>query len=150
MAIKDPYAAGKLSTNPYAKKTPVHGPLVVVLDGQMENRGLELITPISRCLRTHDIHELILTDEAEARPGAKVDRIAYLGFFSVAQGGVLVSGDRVYLNERPVGVLAGFDETHMPNHLNIVIRTDRRQTGVEFAAELGMNIYFAMPGKGGE
>lgn len=150
MAIKDPYAAGKFSSNPYAKKTTVHGPLVVVLNGKMENRGLELITPISRCLRTNDVHELILTDESEAKPGAKVDNIAYLGFFHVSQGGVLVSGDRVYLNERPVGILAGFDETHMPNHLNIVIRTDRLQTGVEFAAELGMNIHFEMPVKGGE
>jgi len=142
----DPYAAGKFAANPYAKKSVVQGPLVVVLQGRMEDRGLALITPISRCLRRHDVHELILTDESEANPGRKVNRIAYLGFFSVEQGGVLVSGDSVLLDGRPVGVLAGFDETHMPNHLNIVIRTDRLLTGVELEAPLGATVSFRLPG----
>lgn len=146
----DPYAAGKFTANPYAAKTAVFGPLVVVLDGRMDNRGLKLITPISRCLQTNDVHELILTDEAGAGPGAGVDRIAYLGFFAVASGGVLVSGDKVFLGEQRVGMLAGFDETHMPNHLNIVIRTDRLATGVELAAALGAEVRFEMDGKGGE
>ncbi|MDT8902011.1 DUF6917 domain-containing protein [Anaeroselena agilis] len=146
----DPYAAGKFAANPYAKKSAVEGPLVVVLQGRMEDRGLALITPISRCLRRHDVHELILTDEPGARPGSRVDRIAYLGFFAVERGGVLVSGDEVLLAGRPVGVLAGFDETHMPNHLNIVVRTDRLQTGVELGAPLGAAVSFRLPGEGGE
>jgi len=146
----DPYAAGKFAANPYAKKSAVEGPLVVVLQGRMEDRGLALITPISRCLRRYDVHELILTDEAGAKPGSRVDRIAYLGFFAVEAGGVLVSGDEVLLDGRPVGVLAGFDETHMPNHLNIVIRTDRLLTGVELGASLGAAVSFRLPGEGGE
>lgn len=150
MAASDPYAAGKFSANPYAKKTVIRGSLVVVLDGKMDNRGLELIKPISRCIRTQDVHELILTDETSAKPGSKVDRIAYLGFFEAAQGGVLVSGDEVYVNDEPIGTLAGFDETHMPNHLNIVIYTDHLQTGMESGAQLGMEIRFAMTGKGGD
>jgi hypothetical protein len=146
----DPYAAGKFAANPYARKSPVEGPLVVVLQGRMEDRGLALITPISRCLRRHDVHELILTDEAEASPGKQVNRIAYLGFFAVERGGVLVSGDEVSLNGRPVGVLAGFDETHMPNHLNIVIRTSRLLSGTEQDAPLGATVSFRLPGEGGE
>lgn len=148
--MSDPYAAGKFAANPYAAKTAVFGPLVVVLDGRMDNRGLKLITPISRCLRTNDVHELILTDEAAAGPGTGVDRIAYLGFFAVAAGGVLVSGDKVFLGGGRIGTLAGFDETHMPNHLNIVIRTDRLMTGVEIAAALGAEVRFEMGGGGGE
>lgn len=150
MAGTDPYAAGKFAANPYARKSAVQGPLVVVLQGRMEDRGLALITPISRCLRRHDVHELILTDEPDARPGARVDRIAYLGFFAVAAGGVLVSGDEVSLDGRPLGVLAGFDETHMPNHLNIVIRTDRLLSGVEQNARLGAEVAFRLPGEGGD
>ncbi len=140
--MKDPYAAGKFCSNPYAQKSDVVGSLVVILDGRMEDRGLELITPISRCLRTHDVHELILTDEPEARPGGKVNRIAYLGFFELASGGVIVSGDRVLLNEVCIGTLAGYDETHMPNHLNIVIQTDKLLTGIELDAGLGNKITF--------
>jgi hypothetical protein len=140
----DPYAAGKFSANPYAAKTDVAGALAVVLRGKMEDRGLELIKPISRCLRRHDIHELILTDEPDAKPGSRVNRIAYLGFAAIEDGGVIVAGDGVYLAGRLVGTLAGFDETHMPNHLNIVIRTDRLADGVEQGAELGMPVRFTV------
>ena len=41
----DPYAAGKVTTNLYAKKRDVSGPLVVVLDGMLEDRNLSLIAP---------------------------------------------------------------------------------------------------------
>ncbi|MDR7866482.1 MAG: hypothetical protein RIN56_06640 [Sporomusaceae bacterium] len=142
---QDPYAAGKFTSNPYAAKTDVAGVLTVVLRGKMEDRGLELIKPISRCIRRHDIHELILTDEPDAKPGSRVDRIAYLGFAAIEDGGVIVAGDGVYLAGRLVGTLAGFDETHMPNHLNIVIRTtDRLADGVEQGAELGMPVRFTV------
>jgi hypothetical protein len=143
----DPYAAGKFTSNPYAAKTDVAGALAVVLRGKMEDRGLELIKPISRCIKKHDIHELILTDEPDAKPGSRVDRIAYLGFAAIADGGVIVAGDEVYLAGRLIGTLAGFDETHMPNHLNIVIRTDRLADGVEQGAALGMPVRFTAAGK---
>lgn len=140
----DPYAAGKFTGNPYAKKSDITGSLVVVLRGQMEDRGLVLIKPISRCLRQQDIHELILTDEQDAKPGSTVNRIAYLGFVNIDQGGVIVSGDTVLLNGESVGTLAGFDETHMPNHLNIVIKTGKLAAGTELGASLGMPVKFQM------
>ena len=141
----DPYASGKITVNPYAKKRDVIGPLVVVLDGKLENRDLALIAPMSRCLCRGQVHELILTDEASAKPGARVQQIAYLGFFAVDQEGVIVAGDEVLVDGKCVGHLAGFDETHMPNHLNIVIRTDKRMTGVELESELGMPVVFHQP-----
>jgi len=142
MANIDPYSAGKFKSNPYAKKSDVYGPLVVILDGQMEDRGLQLIVPVSRCVRQNDVHELILTDEQGAKPGARVNRIAYLGFFTVERGGVIVQNDQVFLNDFMLGHLAGFDETHMPNHLNIVIKTDKLFTGVGLGAEIDMCIKF--------
>ncbi|HMM19469.1 MAG TPA: hypothetical protein PKA10_01945 [Selenomonadales bacterium] len=142
MAEKDPYAAGKFTVNPYAAKRDVTGTLAVVLDGKMEDRGLELIRPISRCLRKYEIHELILTDEVDAKPGSAVNRIAYLGFVELEQGGVVVSGDKLLLDGEIIGTLAGFDETHMPNHLNIVVKTDRLATGAERGAGLGLPVRF--------
>lgn len=138
---KDPYAAGKFAANPYADKTDVAGSLVAVLRGKLADRGLELIKPISRCIRRDEIHELILTDE-DARPGGRVNSIAYLGFAEFASGGVIVAGDAVHLGGRPIGTLAGFDETHAPNHLNIVIRTDDLTDGVGQGARLGMALTF--------
>ncbi|MFZ5942866.1 MAG: DUF6917 domain-containing protein [Bacillota bacterium] len=136
----DPYLAGLFKTNPYAKKREIKGTLVVVLDGKLEGRNLKLITPISRALNKNEIHELIITDEPEAGPGKKVDTISYLGFFEVEQGSVMLSGDKLYLGNQLIGSIAGFDETHMPNHLNIVIKSNQRLTGVELNAEIGMEV----------
>ena len=144
----DPYKAGKFKSSPYAKKSDVRGPLVVVLDGKIDDRGLSLIVPISRCIKKDEVHELILTDEATAHPGAIVNRIAYLGFFTAEQSGVLVEGDKVTLNGQVVGHLAGFDETHMPNHLNIVIKTTELKTGLELSANPGDQIVFQLQVKG--
>lgn len=138
----DPYKAGLFTKNPYAKKSVIEGNLVVVLDGKMEKRGLQLINPISRCLTRYEIHELILTDEENAGPGSKVDKISYLGFFEVEKGSVLVAGDKVFLQDKFIGEIAGFDETHMPNHLNIVIKTDARLTGIELEAQIGDKLVF--------
>ncbi|MBZ4654459.1 MAG: hypothetical protein JG781_1816 [Peptococcaceae bacterium] len=132
----DPYKAGLFSRNPYAKKRPCQGELVVVLDGKMENRKLQLITPISRALCTGEIHELIVTDEEQAGPGQEVNRIAYWGFFEVTSGTVVVAGDEVRIGNSVLGTIAGFDETHMPNHLNIVIKAAERKTGVELGLAL--------------
>lgn len=140
MSVIDPYKAGLFKKNPYAKKQDIKGKLVVVLDGKIEGRNLQLITPISRALKKGEIHELIFTDEADAGPGKKVDNIAYLGFFEVEQGGVMVSGDALFLDSKIIGEIAGFDETHMPNHLNIVIKAKERQTGLELNSEVGMEI----------
>jgi hypothetical protein len=146
----DPYAAGKFSANPYAQKCDVTGSLAVVLDGAMPDRGLTLIKPISRCIRRCDVHELILTDEAGAKPGATVNSIAYLGFVDIEKGGVLVQGDVVFLDGKKVGVLAGFDETHMPNHLNIVIKSEKMLSGTRQGVKLGMTVTFKMLTGGGE
>jgi hypothetical protein len=138
----DPYASGKLKGNTYAAKSDVVGPLLVALQGHMADRGLQLIAPVSRAVKRHEVHELIMTDEADAEPGKRVDNIAYLGFFSVEQGGVIVAGDNVYLEEKLIGHLAGFDDTHMPNHQNIVIRAASKLSGVEIGAKLGMTVRF--------
>ena len=138
----DPYSQKKITKNLYVSKSEITGYLVAVLDGQMDDRGLNLITPPSRCLRQNEIHELILTDDAEACPGRNVNKIAYFGFFLVQSGGVLVCGDAFLAGGKCIGRLAGFDETHMPNHLNIVIKVEKRVTGLEFGATLGDTISF--------
>jgi len=137
MPAKDPYAAGMFTKNPYAKKTAIKARLVVVLDGRFEDRELHLMKPISRCVCKNEIHELILTDALDSGPGAIVNPIAYLGFMEIEEGGVVVAGDAVHIGGREIGAIAGFDETHMPNHLNIVLKNATRVTGLEAGLELG-------------
>jgi len=134
--VTDPYKSGMFKANPYARKRPCEGKLAVVLDGKIEGRKLQLIVPPSRAVLAGEIHELIVTDEAEAAPGKEVNRIAYWGFFEVTQSTVIVAGDTVWIGDRKLGTLAGFDETHMPNHLNIVVKAAERSTGVELNLQL--------------
>lgn len=130
MAV-DPYKSGMFKKNPYAKKKVCKGNLVVVLDGKIDGRKLQLMTPPSRALLAGEIHELIVTDEQDAGPGKEVNNIAYWGFFEVEQGTVVVAGDKIKIGDKAVATIAGFDETHMPNHLNIVVKADQRETGVD-------------------
>ena len=140
--MKDPYKDGMFSSNPYYAKSDIQGSLVVVLDGRLESRGLELITQISRCVRRHDIHELIVSDEPDLGAGSKVDKVAYLAFIEINQPGVLTIGDEVLWAGRVIGTVAGFDETHMPNHLNIVISARERRSGADLKLNLGDSITF--------
>ena len=140
--MPDPYASGMFRENPYYAKSDIQGNLVVVLQGKYEERGLDLIKPPSRCVKKHEIHELIASDEENIGPGSKVNKIAYIGFVEILQGGVIIAGDGVFRNGQRIGDIAGFDETHMPNHLNIVIRCDKRISGVELGCSVGDDITF--------
>lgn len=137
--MKDPYKEGMFKNNPYAKKKPVKGIIKVVLDGVYEERGLSLIVQPSRCLCKNEIHELILTTE-EVKPGDRVNKIAYVGFFEVTEGSVAVFQDPVKIGGRGIGVIAGFDETHFPNHYNIVVKGEELLSGKERSIDLDMEV----------
>ena len=139
--MKDPYQSGMFSGNPYYAKSDITGSLVVVLREKLEGRGLSLIKPISRCVQQHEIHELILSDEEGIKPGSTVNKVAYFGFTEITRGGVITVGDEVYSSGKLIGTIAGFDETHMPNHINIVI-SGPRADGAEQGAGVGDAILF--------
>ena len=125
----DPYKSGQFKANPYYAKSDLTGKLVVTLTTTYETRGLQLIAQPSRCICTNQIHELIASDEDGIGPGSTVNKIAYVGFVEIEQGGVIISGDEVLYNDKLIGHIAGFDETHMPNHYNIVLRVSECKTG---------------------
>jgi len=143
----DPYSAKKLDTKyPCSKKTIVKGKLCVILDARAKNRALELVQYPSRAVLKNEIHELILTKETTAEPGSIVNDISYLGYFEVLESGVLWVGDKVFIGEDEIGVLVGYDMTHFPNHMNIIIRTERELfTGVDANFDLGQSITFIYP-----
>lgn len=125
----DPYTIGLITTNPYSSKRIIKSFVVAVLQLKMEGRGLNLIEPKSRALKKNEIHELMVTDEKEAKPGTMVNQVSYIAFIEISQGGVMVIGDEVYWNHYLLGIVAGFDSTHMPNHQNIVLYSPKRRTG---------------------
>ncbi len=126
----------------YAANRPVEGEVVTVLDSTHESRGLKLISTYSRALQKNSIHELIATDETGGKPGGAANRIAYLAFFEVSRGGCIIVGETLFVDDQPVGEVIGYDETHEPNHLNIVIGVKQRQTGPQLKISLGSKIKF--------
>lgn len=111
--------------NPYVAKADVTGRVVAVLRGVTDERGLHLAPYRSRAVPSGQIHELMITDEAlDAK--TTVNRVALIAFFEVAEGGVILLGDHVAIGEQVVGTIAGFDETHMPNHQNICLHGELR------------------------
>ncbi len=128
--MTDPYKRNMFKVNPFAKKNSLKGNLVVVLDGKYDNRGLQLIPQPSRCLVANAVHEIIITDE-DKKPGDTVNKIAYIGFFVVKESAVIIVGDPVKINGQSIGKISGFDETHMPNHYNIVVHGKNRISGNE-------------------
>ncbi len=125
----DPHASGLVTKNTYSSKRKIQSSVVAVLQLVMEGRELNLIKPISRAVKKNEIHELIVTDEKEAKPGSVVNQVSYIAFIEISQGGVIVVGDEVYWNNNLLGIVAGFDDTHMPNHQNIVLYSTKRVTG---------------------
>lgn len=141
--MPDPYKKGIVSLKNlkevYYEKKQVEGKIVAVLNLKTPNRELNLISTASRAVKKSEIHELVGTPES-AKPGEKVNSAYYIGFFEVTQGGVILSGDSVWINDKKIGTILGYDETHMPNHLNIVIKIEDLKTGAELGVEVGDNI----------
>jgi hypothetical protein len=135
--MSDPYARKLVNRSFYAAKPDVNGRVVVVLKGLLENRDLNLITPISRTFPAGSIVELIGTDERTAGPGVAVQKIAYIAFVELLDAAVLVTGDPVSISGKRVGTIVGFDDTHMPNHQNTILRMEKRISGEELGLHPG-------------
>jgi len=138
--MKDPYLRKLKGKAEYYQKRTVELNLVVVLEGKIANRGLCIIPQKSRAVVWGEVHEIILTVE-EPRDNT-INKIAYLGFGEVKIPGVIACGDKVCLGEEIIGKVVGFDQTHMPNHLNIVIKSENYKDGRELSANLGESIKF--------
>jgi hypothetical protein len=139
---KEPHGSGILDKYPYAGKTDVVGRVVCILDARSEKRGMKLLIHPSRALCHGEIHEIAITDDSEAAPDSAVDKVAYLAFFTVEQGGIVLVGDRVIAEDAELGEVVGFDDTHFPNHLNILLGASERKTGPELGLKLGELVTF--------
>ena len=144
----DPYKDPLGPRAVFAKKVPVRARLIVVLDGHLPHRGLELIPQETRGVRAGEVHELIGSVQPGIGANSVVDPISYLGFVEILNAGVIAAGDELRVNGVGVGRLAGFDYTHMPNHMNIVVSTDAGRSGIDRSFELGDEVTFTAPGEG--
>jgi hypothetical protein len=121
MMVAAPYDFKRITPGVYGNRRQVEGEVVAILHVSFQDRGLRLIETKSRAVRLHEIHELMITDE-NAQPGGTADRVRALAFFEVTEPGLIVAGDNVNMGAKRLGILAGYDETHMPNHMNVVVK----------------------------
>lgn len=124
-------------------KRDVEGEVVYVLHQEATERRMRLEQIYSRAVLRGEIHEIITTAEAGA-PGRTVDDVSYVAFFEVRQGGVLRVGDVVRIGDDVIGDLAGFDLTHHPNHLNLVVRADAARSGKDLDIRLEAKVRFSL------
>lgn len=113
----------------FSEKRTLLGKFVAVMNFSKLDRGINLTEFRTRCLLKNDIHEFILCSE-DTDPNSPIDKVFYLGFGEFTEGGVMEIGDTLYIGNKPFGTIFGFDETHFPNHYNILITTKHLQTGL--------------------
>lgn len=127
-------------------KRAVTGVLVKVLVHSRDDRGMRLEQFASRCVRRGELHELVSTDHGVE--DGRIDRVGFLGFAEISDGGVIDRGDEVHIGGRHVGTVLGFDACHFPNHYNILISRDTPVTGRDIALTPEAPVRFTPPAAG--
>lgn len=128
-------------------KRPVQGELVKLLFHKRTERGMTLLPFETRCIRAGEIHELVTTDQGDAGAGARIDRVGFLGFVEVLQGGVIERGDEVHSGGRLIGRVLGFDDCHYPNHYNVLIAVPELVTATELDLTVNQAVCFRAAAK---
>ena len=82
------------------------------------------------------------TDQRDASAGDRIDRVGFVGFVELERGGVVERGDVAVADGVEFGRVLGFDDCHFPNHLNVLIESDRLLTSADIGAGVGAEIRF--------
>lgn len=146
--MADPYQSGIAAKVSYTDKRTITARIVAVLKGTLEDRGLKIIFPRSRAVRQHDVVELMTTMQRECKAGDRVDRVTYIGFAEIENSGVLRVGDHVVFDGQVLWSVAGFDETHYPNHLNVIMKPVAEKTEAVPELELEAILEFRFKAEG--
>jgi hypothetical protein len=139
--MTDPYNTGTIPPYIYYDKKQIKGEIIAVMDALLENRALKIIPQPTRVLQKYEIIELITT-ENNSDSNEIINSIAYLGFIEIQEGGVLRSKDTLSISGHIIGEVLGFDETHMPNHLNVIIKVKQRKSGKDLHLIVGKKLLF--------
>lgn len=120
-----PASDDAMPTRPFPQqwlRPQVEGRWVAILNHRRESRAMQVTEWQTRAIRRGDIHELMTTPHPSA--GGRVDLVYYLGFAEFGAG-IIAVGDGIWTEGGELlGVIIGFDETHAPNHLNIVLESN--------------------------
>ncbi|WP_275465575.1 DUF6917 domain-containing protein [Streptomyces noursei] len=102
----------------FTSREPLRLRWAAVMDHTRHDRAIEPSAWQTRCIRAGEVHEFINVGPGPRYP---VDHVEYYGFATFETSGVLAVGDALVSEGRTLGTISGFDETHMPNHYNILV-----------------------------
>ncbi|GAA3761062.1 DUF6917 domain-containing protein [Salinactinospora qingdaonensis] len=123
-------------------KRSVAGVVVKVLLHRRNERGMTLEPHAARCVSAGEVHELVTTDHTATASGTRIDRVGFVGFAEITRGGVIDRGDEVWLGDRHLGTVLGFDACHIPNHYNVLIHTDAPVSGADLELQPEVAVRF--------
>jgi hypothetical protein len=135
-------ARASVAVKMFGDREAVTGRWSAVMRHRRNDRRMIPASWQTRCIRSGEIHEFILCTPS-AGNNQPMDDVAYLGFAEIRVGGVLVIGDELWADDRLIGTVHGFDETHWPNHYNILIAAEELLTGVDLGLTVGGSVRFA-------
>ncbi|PKW16742.1 DUF6917 domain-containing protein [Saccharopolyspora spinosa] len=119
---------------------------VAVMDHTRHDRAIEPAKWATRCISAGEVHEFINVGPSPRYP---VDHVEYYGFAAFETSGVLAVGDALVCDGRNLGTISGFDETHMPNHYNILVEGAHLRNGHTLGLTAGTPV-FTRPREGQE
>jgi hypothetical protein len=130
-----------IASEMFSSRCEVLGRWVAVMEHRRNDRKLVPAAWKTRCICAGEIHEFILCQHGRTH-GEEINDVSYLGFAEITSGGVVALGDGLHVDGRLIGTVCGFDETHAPNHYNILIATERLVTGAEIGLVVGESVIF--------
>ncbi|WP_078622266.1 DUF6917 domain-containing protein [Streptomyces sp. NRRL S-244] len=121
------------------------GRWVAVMEHRRFDRGMRLERWQTRAVPAGSVHELMTTPAPPPAGGDRVDEVSYLGFAEFT-GGLLAVGDAVHAADGALlGHVLGFDDTHLPNHMNVVLLSGDRRTGRQRGLPAGGGLRVTSP-----
>lgn len=126
-------------------RAPMTGRWVAVMEHRRLTRGMRLERWQTRAVCAGAVHELMTTPAPPPPGGDRVDEIAYLGFAEFGAG-LLAVGDAVREADGTLlGHVLGFDDTHLPNHMNVILLSADRRTGRQRGLTAGGGVHVVSP-----
>ncbi len=127
----------------FSDKATIVASLVAVMDHRRHDRALGISEFKTRCVRRGEVHEFLMC--MPSNEASSIDDVSYLGFAEIQTPGVIAVGDSVMLDDERVGIIYGFDNTHMPNHMNIVLEGTSLKNGAERGLRVTQSLYINPP-----
>jgi hypothetical protein len=121
---------------------PVEITFVMVLGHDRADREMEKGSFLTRCVQAGEVHELVAVS-AKTLDKGKYRGASYLGFVTFNGPAVIYVGESLLIHGKQIGVLGGFDYTHFPNHMNILIETEQPANGRTLGITVGQSGEFS-------